>query len=278
MRTPRPFGSLLLSLAIHVLAAIGLVNVVFHYDFSGLRGPRMPAPAVEQITYVAVAPSGGAAGGSTAGVPARATVPARGLVAPAQVSTVITPAPATVGGTPGGVLGGRGVGGGIGPATGIVPADPDPRLSADAHQFFPVPKSHFQRVDSAVHAMIYAYNDSVAKAAVLAGRAPGDWTFEKGGKKWGIDGNKIYLGKFAIPSAVLAALPLRIQGNPGETIADRLVTTRRGEVVEHAQSQYHDDEFKSAVKRIRERKDKERRERLGEPEKTIAKTPEGDRR
>jgi hypothetical protein len=29
----------------------------------------------------------------------------------------------------------------------------------------------------------------------------------------------------------------------------------------HAQSQFHDDEFKTAVKRIRERKDKERRER-----------------
>ena len=30
-------------------------------------------------------------------------------------------------------------------------------------------------------------------------------------------------GKFTIPSAVLAALPIRVQGNPGETIADRLV-------------------------------------------------------
>jgi hypothetical protein len=102
----------------------------------------------------------------------------------------------------------------------------------------------------------------VAKAAAQAGRKPGDWTFERNGKKWGVDGNNIYLGKFSIPSAVLAALPLRIQGNPGETIADRLVTTRRGEVLEHAESQYHDIEFKSAVKRIRERKDKERREKL----------------
>jgi hypothetical protein len=83
-----------------------------------------------------------------------------------------------------------------------------------------------------------------------------------------MDGSKIYLGKFAIPSAVLAALPLRIQGNPGETIADRLVTTRRGEVLEHSQAQFHDLEFKSAVKRIRERKDKERQERLAAEGKT----------
>jgi hypothetical protein len=275
MRRPRRSGPLLFSLAIHVLAGIALVNVVFHYDFSGLRGPRRPAPVAEQITYVATAPAGGAAGGSGASAPAKAKEPARGLVAPVRVPTAIAPAPAPAGGTPGGVAGGTGVGGGQGAATGIVPADPDPRLSADAHQFIPLPKTHGQRVDSALHAMIFAYNDSVAKAAALAGRKPGDWTFEKGGQKWGIDGSKIYLGKFAIPSAVLAALPLRIQGNPGETIADRLVTTRRGEVAEHAQSQYHDDEFKSAVKRIRERKDKERRERLGEPEKTIAKNPGG---
>jgi hypothetical protein len=87
-----------------------------------------------------------------------------------------------------------------------------------------------------------------------------------------MDGNKIYLGKFAIPSAVLAALPLRIQGNPGETIADRLVTTRRGEVLEHAAAQYHDLEFKSAVKRIRERKDRERQEKLAADGRTIAGT------
>jgi hypothetical protein len=143
-----------------------------------------------------------------------------------------------------------------------VPADPDPRLSADAHRFEPIPKTHGQRVDSTVRALVFAYNDSVAKAAALAGRKPGDWTFERDGKKWGMDGNNIYLGKFAIPSAVLAALPLHIQGNPGETIADRLVTTRRGDLLEHAESQYHDIEFKSAVKRIRERKDRERREKL----------------
>ena len=158
-----------------------------------------------------------------------------------------------------------------GPATGVVPADPDPRLIAD-RVFVPIPKTHGQRVDSTVRALVFAYNDSVAKAAEAAGRKPGDWTFERGGQKWGLDGNKIYLGKFAIPSAVLAALPIRVQGNPGETMSDRLVTTRRGEVLEHAASQYHDMEFKSAVKRIRERKDRERREKLASDGKTVAGT------
>jgi hypothetical protein len=262
MTMRRPSGSLLLSLLVHGAVAALLANAAFHYDFSALGGSRPPVPVVEKITYVAVAPAGGALGGTTAGAPAKANTPQRGLVSPVRVPTSVVPAPEPVGGTPGGVDGGRGVGGGAGPATGVVPADPDPRLSADAHQFVPVPKTHGQRVDSAVHAIIFAYNDSVAKAAALAGRKPGDWTFERDGKKWGIDGNKIYLGKFSIPSAVLAALPLHIQGNPGETIADRLVTTRRGDLMEHAESQYQNLEFKDAVKRIRERKDRERREKL----------------
>jgi hypothetical protein len=265
-------ASLLLSLAIHAVVGLLLVNVAFHYDFSALYAPRQPAPAVEHISYVAIAPAGGAAGGSTGGAPAKATAPSRPLVAPLRVPSVIAPPLPKATGTLGGVRDGVGMGGGIGPATGIVPAEPDPRLSADAHQFFPAPKTHAQRVDSAVHALIYAYNDSVARAAALAGKKPGDWTFEKNGGKWGVDGNKIYLGKFAIPSAVLAALPLRIQANPGETLTDRLVTTHRGEVLEHAAAAYHDDEFKAAVKRIRERKDRERRE--AQEGKTVAGAPD----
>ena len=260
MSMRRPSGSLVLSLGVHAALAVVLANLAFHYDFS--RGPRPVPPPAEKVTYVRVAPGGGALGGTTGGSPAKASTPQRGLVAPARVPTQVVPAPEPVGGTPGGEVGGKGVGGGVGAATGVLPADPDPRLAASAHEFDPVPKTHGQRVDSTVKALVYAYNDSVAKAAALAGRKPGDWTFERNGKKWGMDGNNIYLGKFAIPSAVLAALPIRIQGNPGETIADRLVTTRRGEVLEHAASQYHDIEFKSAVKRIRERKDKERREKL----------------
>lgn len=258
----RPSGSLLFSIATHVVLAIVILNAAFHYDFSGLY-QRQPAPAAEHVTYVAVAPGGSATGSTIGGAPAQATAPSPGLVAPPRVPTAVVPAPRNVGGTPGGQVNGRGVGGGVGPATGVVPADPDPRLSADAHQFFPVPKTHAQRVDSAVKATIYAFNDSVAMARANAGRDPGDWTFNKGGGKWGMDGKNIYLGKFAIPSAVLAALPLRIQGNPSAAIADRLQGTRREDLMVHAASQYHDDEFKSAVKRIRERKDRERRERMG---------------
>ncbi len=274
-REPLP---LLLSIAIHVVVAFAILNAAFHYDFSGLGSPATAPPSAEKVAYVNVAPIAGATGGRDSVGPApRATQSSRGLVAPTRVPDAIAvPAPSTSG-NPGGVAGGRGRGGDIGVTTGITPGAPDPRLASDPHAFFPAPKTHAERVDSAVRASIYAYNDSVARARALAGKAPGDWTYEgKNGQKWGIDGNKIYLGKFAIPSAVLAALPIRIQGNPGETIADRLVTSRRADLLLHADAAFHDDEFKTAVKRIRERKDKEREERRqgGDDSKPLPANPD----
>ena len=269
-------GPLLISIAVHVVVAFAILNAAFHYDFSGDRTERAPTATPEKITYTSMAAPGGAMGGrDSAGPPPKATQPSRALIAPLTVPTGIAPPPAPSAGNPGGVSGGRGQTS-ISATTGVVPGDPDPRLSTDIHEFLPAPKTHAERVDSAVRASIYAYNDSVAKAHAMAGRAPGDWTYEgKNGQKWGIDGSKIYLGKFAIPSAVLAALPIRIQGNPGETIADRLVTTRRGDLLLHADAQLHDEEFKSAVKRIRERKDKEREEkRAANADKPAATTPD----
>jgi len=258
----RPSGSFLFSLAIHTALTVLLANVVFHYHIFESPPPPVP-PVAERVTYVTVSPPAGAAGGSTTAPPARATEPTRRLVAPSRVPSTIAP-PAgepETGGTPGGVEGGTGAGGGIGPATGIVPGQIDPRLGMGGKFFYPAPKTAAERADSAVKATILAYNDSVAMAAANQGRAPGDWTFDRNGKKYGIDGSKIYLGKFWIPSAVLAALPIRAQANPGERAANRLVSTHRGEVLLHAQSQFQDQEFKTAVKRIRERKDRERREK-----------------
>jgi hypothetical protein len=267
-REPAP---LVFSIAFHVVVAIAILRAAFHYDFSHDAQVIQNKPVAERVTYMRVAPPGGAiAGSDSSSAPAKATRPARGFVAPVGIPPQLPPPTPSAGGTPGGVVGGKGSGGGAGVTTGVVPADPDPRLVRDPHEFYPEPKTHAERVDSALHAMIMAYNDSVAKSQ---GRKPGDWTFGKDGNKWGIDGNKIYLGKFAIPSAVLAALPIRIQGNPGESIADRLSGSRRADLMLHAESQAHDDEFKSTVKRIRERKDKERAERMADPDRSPPTTP-----
>lgn len=281
MKTPRrPSGSFLVSLAFHAALAAVLANVVLHYDIVFERPVLPPPPAAEQVTYVAVVPPAGAAGGSTATVPVRSDAPARRLVAPSRVPSTIAPpvGPPATGGTPGGVEGGTGIGGGIGPTTGIVPGQMDPRLATGGKFFYPAYKTPGERADSAVKATINAYNDSVAVAMANRGRAPGDWTFDRNGKKYGIDGSKIYLGKFWIPSAVLAALPIRAQANPGEVAVNRLSSTYRGEIQQHAQAQFHDEEFKTAVKRIRERKDRERREKQRELEQRgIAQSSGGNR-
>ncbi|MDB4912791.1 MAG: hypothetical protein JWM95_435 [Gemmatimonadetes bacterium] len=267
-REPAP---LIFSVAFHVLVAIAILRAAFHYDFSGEKPAVGNVPKAERVTYMRVAPPGGAAAGSDSSTaPARATRPARGLVTPIGIPPQL-PAPApSAGGTPGGAVGGKGSGGGVGVTTGIVPADPDPRLLSDSHVFYPEPKTHAERVDSALRATIVAYNDSIAR---MQGRKPGDWTIGKDGNKWGLDGNKIYLGKFAIPSAVLAALPIHIQGNRGELDADRLSGVRRADLLLHAESQLHDDEFKSTVKRIRERKDKERAEKMADPDRAPPSSP-----
>jgi hypothetical protein len=262
VKTRRPSGPLAFSIGVHIALAAIILNAAFHYDFSKLT-PAPVQPVREQVTYVVASPRGGVTGGtdSTARA-AKAKVAATGIVAPLVVPTVVRPIETPAGGQPGGVDGGKGVAPELSPITGITPANPDPRLTTDPHAFLPDPKTHAERVDSAIQATILAYNDSVEKVMRARGKAPGDWTFEKNGQKWGIDGNKIYLGKYAIPSAVLAALPIRLgQANPGEGLADRLAPTRRADLLMHASSQEHDVEFNSAVKRIRERKDKEREER-----------------
>lgn len=268
----RPSGSFAVSIAFHTALAVVLANVVLHYDIVFERPVQPPPPASERVTFVAVSPPAGAASGTTLTTPAVATEPEsrRRLIAPSRVPTTIAPsAPAAPSaGTPGGAEGGTGIGGGSGDATGIVPGPVDPRLAGGGKFFYPAYKTPGERTDSAVKAIIGAYNDSVAMAmaADAQRRQPGDWTFDRDGKKYGIDGSKIYLGKFWIPSAVLAALPIRAQANPGERAVNRLSSTYRGEVLQHAQAQFHDDEFKTAVKRIRERKDRERRDKQREQE------------
>ena len=278
-RSPTSF---VVSVAVHAALAVVLANVVVHYEIVFQRPVQAPPPAAERVTYVTVSPPAGAAGGTAATPPARATEPTRRLVAPSRVPTVVAPAvPApSAGGTPGGVDGGSGAGGGMGEATGIVPGPVDPRIATGGKFFYPAYKTPAERADSAVKATINAFNDSVAMAmaAEAQRRQPGDWTFDKDGKKYGIDGSKIYLGKFWIPSAVLAALPIRAQANPGEKAVNRLSSTYRGEILQHAQAQFHDDEFKTAVKRIRERKDRERREKQKQmEERGVAQTSGGTR-
>jgi hypothetical protein len=118
------------------------------------------------------------------------------------------------------------------------------------------------KLDSAVAALIFAYRDSVAANAAQPNKYErGDWTYTTpGGAKFGIDKQFIRLGKVSIPTALLGLLPLNYQTNPTVIERDRRLSAMRVEIIENAQRAMNEEEFRAAVKAIRARKDKERKE------------------
>jgi ATP phosphoribosyltransferase regulatory subunit HisZ len=82
------------------------------------------------------------------------------------------------------------------------------------------------------------------------------------GGTWGMDQQNIHLGKVKIPNAVLALLSGNLQknlrGNPTELANERRLSDIRADLLQHANREMSEDEFKQAVKAIRQRKDRER--------------------
>jgi hypothetical protein len=144
-------------------------------------------------------------------------------------------------------------------ATGLVPNQPDARIALQPGVMVRTPRTMAQDVDSIVDLAVGVYVDSMAEAAKQ--RQPGDWTFKgKDGKVWGVDQNNIYLGKYKLPSAILALLPLN-KGSGMSPIEARSTAYIRRDVLENAQRSISEDEFRAAVKRIRERKEREKRDK-----------------
>jgi hypothetical protein len=167
--------------------------------------------------------------------------------------------------------------GGQGLARGVQPTYVDPRVWVAAPDIETAPKTDEQRMDSAVAARIKAHNDSmVANRYVPNKFERGDWTVDGPGGKWGIDppgGQQyIHLGKFKLPAALLALIP--INGAPSaasrELQQNPALALHRAEIPYQAERAITHQEFNRAVKKLRERKDRERKER---EEKTVAKKP-----
>jgi hypothetical protein len=123
-----------------------------------------------------------------------------------------------------------------------------------------LPLTQAQKNDSAVKAIYMAYREAEIAAEENRGRSPRDWTFEKGGNKYGIDSQYVYLGKFKLPSAILAAIPFNYGGVDGNRIIQsRNANWIQNDIYTHSQGLSEDD-FRAAVKRIRERKEREKKE------------------
>ena len=255
-------GSIAISVAVHIVVILLLGSITFHYEFGP---PTHDQIHPEHIEYVSVqaGPAGNAGGAPkvvTKKPPAKPQPPTP-LVAPSVIPSSLPPIPpatASAGITPGNGSG-SGSGNGVGAATGLEPAVPDARIGLNPITLR-IPLSMAERNDSAVKAIFQDFREAELAAEANQGRSPRDWTFNRNGQKFGLDSQYIYLGRFKLPSAILAALPL----NPGGVDGARLIANRnsdwiRDDIYSHAQGMSEDD-FKAAVKRIRERKDREHKE------------------
>ena len=259
----RPSAPLLISILVHLVVAIVLIEAVsFRYSLAGLFGSHEQRTA-EQLRYVQLHPRESAA--PSAG-PRNAPISTRPMAlpplhAPTSIPAGIPPVPS---GAATADTGARGIpgplGGNPGPARGASPAYTDGRVWVGPAPAESPPLTSAQRLDSALKSRIAVHNDSMAAIAELQShqRKPGDWTIKKGGETYGIDQQYIHLGKFSIPTAVLALLPLNVQGNPSAMENEHRLNMMHGEIMEQAQRAMNDAEFREAVKRIRERKERER--------------------
>jgi hypothetical protein len=257
------------SLVFHVVLAIVVWNAIqfpmlmdrmFTWDRAPLPresvrfvSPGVPPPSTSRPT--------GTAGPTRA--PAAPEPEAPPLVAPREVPTTLPPIPTETRPArpdfPGPKTGP--IAGGIGPTRGAQPTFDDPRIWVPDPPLVYAPKTPEQRLDSAVVATFRRHIDSVAAATYTPNKFErGDWTMEKDGQKWGIDPNFIRLGKVSIPTALLALLPFnRGQGNPIAIERERSMAAMRADIVYHAQATLNEEEFRKAVRAIRDRKEREKR-------------------
>jgi hypothetical protein len=73
-----------------------------------------------------------------------------------------------------------------------------------------------------------------------------------------MDSRAIRLGPFSIPTALLAMLPLNLQGNPTAYERNRSYAAMNQDINWHAQQAINEADFMKAVRSIRERKERER--------------------
>ena len=259
----RPSPSVVISAVFHVFAIIGLAHVlsvpsgVIRLFESG----RGDVP-VERIGFISIprsttgvdVPGVSGGDGRTETRPREIT----GLRAPVEVPTELpaadTRATTQVPESGSGPLVGVG-----GPRRGVRPEFSDPRLWREPTAVVTAPRSVRETIEATIAADVARITDSVIAAGPR--RAPGDWTFERNGKKYGVDPQFIRLGPVSIPTALLALLPMNVQANPGALERERSLSYMNADINYHARRAISEDEFRRNVRNLRERKDRERAER-----------------
>jgi hypothetical protein len=144
-----------------------------------------------------------------------------------------------------------------------VPSYSDPRVWVDANtRVLTLPRSISEQLDSMLVTGTQRVRDSLVIAA--AQRRPGDWTWTRDGRKYGWDSLGIHLGGITIPreALLLAGILTNVDAASNPSVADRARAIRAmsQDINYNAPRAMNAEEFRTAVKRIRERKERERRE------------------
>lgn len=256
--------SVAISVVVHVVVIAAIASITFRYPLVAIFGVTKEKIQSERVQYVTVQPRQHAnvGNGASETKPRRAPVKARApaqLLAPRAIPTTLPPVPPPTVSV--GAISGTGTGGGgapVGAATGVELTVPDSRIELRPNGRR-MPMSAAERNDSAVKAIYMAYREAEVEAEARRGRNPRDWTLERNGQKYGIDSQYVYLGKFKLPSAILAALPFNYAGVDGNRVIQaRNAAWIQNDIYTHSQGLSEDD-FRAAVRRIRERKDREKK-------------------
>lgn len=253
--------SFVISVGVHAVVATALMRMLILSADDFTTRKKQAAEPGERVSYVTVAQPGAAAptlgrvGGDGRPLESREIRIQAPSAIPQGIPAPDPDAPATADAGNGPLVGGGG------PVKGVQPRYSDPRLWQEPTQIVSPPKSVAETIDALIVEGIKPYNDSLARVAER--RDPTDWTLEKGGYKWGIDKRAIRLGPVSIPTALLALLPLNLQGNPIQMDRDRTYAAMHRDISWHAQQGVNEADFAKAVRSIRERKERERAAALG---------------
>lgn len=118
--------------------------------------------------------------------------------------------------------------------------------------------SRQQLADSVITEIIQGYLDRLAEERAHQGPALPSWTTTLGGKKIGVDQKWIYLGPIKLPTALLALLPINAGGNPTAAEYNKRLSAMREDLFEAARRSANYDEFKKAVKELRDETQRKR--------------------
>jgi hypothetical protein len=253
MRRERQAAPFAISVVLHIVLGAGILWVLsIPMPLEQWLNQHRARPVQEGVRFFQTTPSGNAtvhSGGNGRTVVGAPPAPKQ-LVAPVTIPTTLPP-------TKPGALQESGTGpivsaGGAGP--GIMPMLHDPRLWLPPGAVIVAPLSDSARFDSAFHETLGHLQDSVGHhAGALSG------IFSAGGKKYGLDSQNIYIADYKIPAALLALLPIHPTSSPSQEA--NMFGRQVAEVNYQTGRALDAEDFHDAVKRIRMRKEREKRQK-----------------